>query len=77
MYFNIRSDDVKQCILVIVGVTELGKKEFIAIEELDSSNKCNVGVTGQSPLKKSLVLNMSHYNTEYGDIYRFSSACHI
>ena len=26
-------DDAKQCILVIVGVTELGKKEFIAIED--------------------------------------------
>ena len=33
VYFNIRSDDTKQCILVIIGVTELGKKEFIAIED--------------------------------------------
>lgn len=33
VYFNIRSDDAKQCILVIIGVTELGKKEFIAIED--------------------------------------------
>jgi len=33
VYFNIRSDDAKQCILVIIGVTEFGKKEFIAIED--------------------------------------------
>lgn len=33
VYFNIRSDDVRQCILVIIGVTEQGRKEFIAIED--------------------------------------------
>jgi transposase-like protein len=33
VYFNIRSDEAKQCILVIIGVTEFGKKEFIAIED--------------------------------------------
>lgn len=33
VYFNIRSDDARQCILVIVGVTEQGRKEFIAIED--------------------------------------------
>ena len=33
VYFNIRSDDAKQCILVIIGVTEHGRKEFIAIED--------------------------------------------
>jgi transposase-like protein len=33
VYFNIRSDDAKQCILVIIGVTEQGLKEFIAIED--------------------------------------------
>jgi len=33
VYFNVRSDDAKQCILVIVGVTEQGRKEFIAIED--------------------------------------------
>jgi putative transposase len=33
VYFNIRSDDAKQCILVIVGVTEQGRKEFVAIED--------------------------------------------
>ena len=33
VYFNIRSDDAKQCILVIIGVTEQGRKEFIAIED--------------------------------------------
>lgn len=33
VYFNIRSDDAKQCILVIIGVTEDGRKEFIAIED--------------------------------------------
>ena len=32
IYFNIRSDDARQCILVIIGVTEQGQKEFIAIE---------------------------------------------
>jgi transposase-like protein len=33
VYFNVRSDDAKQCILVIVGVTEQGIKEFIALED--------------------------------------------
>ena len=33
IYFNIRSDDAKQCILVIIGVTSRGKKEFLAIED--------------------------------------------
>jgi len=33
IYFNIRSDDAKQCILVIIGVTSRGDKEFLAIED--------------------------------------------
>ncbi len=33
VYFNIRSEDAKQCILVIIGVTEDGRKEFVAIED--------------------------------------------
>jgi len=33
VYFNIRSDNARQCILVIIGVTEHGRKEFIAIED--------------------------------------------
>jgi len=33
IYFNIRSDDARQCILVIIGVTEQGQKEFVAIED--------------------------------------------
>ena len=30
--FNVRMDEAKQCILVIIGVTEDGVKEFVAIE---------------------------------------------
>jgi len=30
IYFNIRGDDSKQCILVVIGVTEQGNKEFLA-----------------------------------------------
>lgn len=33
IYFNIRGEDARSCILVIVGVTETGYKEFVAIEE--------------------------------------------
>ena len=33
MYFNVRMDEAKQCILVIIGVTEDGIKEFVAIED--------------------------------------------
>lgn len=33
VYFNIRSEEAKQCILVIIGVNEHGKKELLAIEE--------------------------------------------
>jgi len=33
VYFSIRSEEAKQCILVVIGVNEHGKKELIAIEE--------------------------------------------
>jgi putative transposase len=33
VYFSVRSDDAKQCILVIIGVKETGEKEFLAIED--------------------------------------------
>lgn len=33
VYFKVRSDNAKQCILVIIGVTEQGRKEFVAIED--------------------------------------------
>jgi len=33
IYFNVRGDDAKQCILVIIGVTAQGNKEFLAIED--------------------------------------------
>jgi putative transposase len=33
VYFNIRSETDRQCMLVIIGVTEQGRKEFIAIED--------------------------------------------
>lgn len=33
VYFNIRADASKQCILVIIGVDEQGHKEFVAIED--------------------------------------------
>ena len=32
VYFNVRSDEAKQCILVIIGAKETGEKEFLAIE---------------------------------------------
>ncbi len=31
VYFNIRSDDARQCILVIIGVIDHGRKDFFAI----------------------------------------------
>lgn len=33
IHFNIRSDDDKSCILVLIGATDKGKKELIAIED--------------------------------------------
>lgn len=33
IYFHVRSDDARHCILVIIGVTERGYKEFLAIED--------------------------------------------
>ena len=33
IYFNVRSDDARQCILVIIGVTASGSKEFLAISD--------------------------------------------
>ena len=33
VYFNVRSDNARQCILVVIGVTEMGIKEFVAIED--------------------------------------------
>lgn len=33
IYFNVRGDDAKQCILVVIGATEQGHKEFLAIQD--------------------------------------------
>lgn len=33
VHFNIRGDESRQCILVLIGVTDHGKKELIAIED--------------------------------------------
>jgi transposase-like protein len=33
VYFNIRGDEARQCILVIIGADEHGIKEFVAIED--------------------------------------------
>lgn len=33
IHFNVRSDTDRQCILVIMGATESGEKEFVAIED--------------------------------------------
>ncbi len=33
VYFNIRAEEARQCILVIIGVTEQGNKEFVAIDD--------------------------------------------
>ena len=33
VYFNIRGDESKQCILVVIGVNTQGKKELLAMEE--------------------------------------------
>ncbi|WP_419834845.1 IS256 family transposase [Endozoicomonas atrinae] len=33
IHFNIRSEESRQCILVLIGVTDHGKKELIAIED--------------------------------------------
>ena len=33
IYFNIRGDEARQCILVMIGVTAQGNKEFLAIDD--------------------------------------------
>lgn len=33
VYFNVRGDDARQCILALIGVTEYEEKEFLAIED--------------------------------------------
>ena len=33
IYFNVRSDDARQCILVVIGAKETGEKEFLVIED--------------------------------------------
>ncbi len=33
VYFNVRGEQARECLLVIVGVTEQGTKEFVAIED--------------------------------------------
>jgi transposase-like protein len=33
VYFNVRADDAKQCILVIIGATADGRKELLALED--------------------------------------------
>jgi putative transposase len=33
VYFNVRGEEARECLLVIVGVTEQGTKELVAIED--------------------------------------------
>ncbi|MGE0489822.1 MAG: IS256 family transposase [Vulcanimicrobiota bacterium] len=33
IYFNVRGDDARSCILVVIGANERGEKEFVALEE--------------------------------------------
>ncbi len=33
VYFNVRSDDDRQCILVVIGATPEGRKELLALED--------------------------------------------
>ena len=33
IYFNVRGEDARQCLLVIIGVDELGRKELLAVED--------------------------------------------
>lgn len=33
VYFNIRRDEARQCMLVLIGVTQYGEKAFLAIED--------------------------------------------
>ena len=33
IYFNVRGEDARQCLLVVIGVDELGRKELLAVED--------------------------------------------
>jgi len=33
LYFNVRGEDARSCILIIIGLTETGRKELVAIDE--------------------------------------------
>ena len=33
IYFNVRGEDARQCLLVMIGVDELGRKELLAVED--------------------------------------------
>ena len=42
IYFNIQGDEARQCILVIIGITEQGNNEFLAIDDgyRESAQNC-------------------------------------
>ena len=33
IYFNVCGEDARQCLLVVIGVDELGRKELLAVED--------------------------------------------
>ena len=41
IYFNVRGEDARQCLLVVIGVDELGRKELLAVEDGYRESKQN------------------------------------
>jgi putative transposase len=57
IYFNVRLEESRQCILIIVGVTEYGKKEFVAIED---------GYRESEQSWREVLLGLKHRGLEIG-----------
>jgi putative transposase len=57
IYFNVRLEESRQCILIIVGVTEYGQKEFVSIED---------GYRESEQSWREVLLDLKHRGLEIG-----------
>ena len=56
IHFNIRGENARSCILILIGVTESGHKEFVAIEEGLRESELSWTELLQSPKERGLEL---------------------
>jgi transposase-like protein len=56
VHFHVRSNDARACMLVMIGVTDMGRKELVAVLRVRLGGRSNPEKTAK-PFKKSLFMN--------------------